>query len=64
MTEETKSAKKQEEKKPTTLVVAKLPVIETADYTSENGESYHLLTIEQALTELLEKVRKIERSVA
>lgn len=52
-----------ESKELKTLVVSQLPV-ETIDETKVNGEKVKLVSYDDALTLILEKVTRIEKSVA
>lgn len=47
-----------------TLVVAQLPQQVVTEATTEDGKSYNLVTIEQALTEILNDIRHIKKSIA
>ena len=48
---------KKEEKK--TIVVAQLPQVNTRQVADEAGKEYDCLTIEEALTEIVEAIREI-----
>ena len=46
-----------------TLVVGDLPTFQSRDWTAEDGTEYHCVTVSEALTEILERVKKIEKVV-
>lgn len=52
-----------EQKEDKILVVAQLPA-QSINITEIDGEKVRLLTIEDAITKILEKINKIEKSVA
>jgi hypothetical protein len=56
MPEEKKSAKQ-----VTTIVVSQLPTQEIRSYLDKDDKEIKVVTIEEALTEILEKVTKLER---
>lgn len=59
------SKAKKEDKNIKTLVVAQLPTQNlNRVQDKETGEEFNLLTIEEALTLLVEKVTKIEKATA
>lgn len=47
-----------------TLVVKQLPQQPAREISDEEGNSYKAMTTEEAVKELLERVRKIEKAVA
>jgi len=55
-----------EEKKPVkeTIVVAQLPQQPIKEATTEDGKAYTLVTVEEALTEILLNIRAIKSSLA
>lgn len=61
MAEVKKEVKKVEEK---TVVVAQLPSQQVNKALDENGNTINLITIEDAITDLLERVKRIEKGVA
>ena len=46
------------------LVVTELPKQEVKTVTNEKGEEFELLTIDEALTEILQKINDIKKAVA
>lgn len=60
-TEETKVVKKV--KKELTVVVAELPKEDVRQFEDRNKNIVNVVTIEEALTEILEKVRKIDKGL-
>ena len=59
-----KKVEPQVETKMEVLVVDKLPEQPVRNFIGENGIEYHLFTRDEALTEILEAVRVIKKSVA
>ena len=57
MVEDKKSVKT--EKK--TVVVNQLPTEQIRNVSDKDGNEFELLTIEEAITEILEKIRKLEK---
>ena len=47
-----------------TLVVKELPQQPVKDAVTEEGKTYTLVTIEEALTEMLISIREIKKSIA
>lgn len=65
MVEETKEVKvKKEIFTPKTIVVKELPVVAVDTAKDNDGVEVKLMTIEDALTKILEKLTKIEKAVA
>ena len=65
--QEDKMPEKKEEPKVTaveTVVVTELPKQDVRSFVGQNGVEYHVVTIDEALTEILETVRSIKKSVA
>jgi len=57
-------AKEKEEetkKEIKTLVVSQLPKVDARSYIDDEKNEFVILTTEEALTEILEKVRKLEK---
>jgi hypothetical protein len=52
-----------EEKKNEFIVVPELPQVATRTVQGENGEIYELITLTEAIKEILEKVREINEKV-
>lgn len=57
----TEEEKKKSVKEKATLVVTQLPTEQVRNALGNDGKEYELVTIEEAITEILEKVRKLER---
>jgi hypothetical protein len=55
--------KSEEAKSEIVQVVAQLPVEAYNAYTTPEGDSYKLLTIEQALSELIVSVRELKKGL-
>jgi hypothetical protein len=55
---------KKEEVVAETLVVEQLPQISQREVTTEDNKQYHLVTKEEALTEILILVRALKKSLA
>lgn len=51
-----KSSKKKEEPKESLQVVRELPTQQVRQYTSEDGTKVHLITIEEALTQIINNI--------
>ena len=52
-----------EEKKNDFLVVTELPQIPLREYQHESGETYDLLTLTEAIKEILIRVRNLEKGM-
>ena len=52
-----------EEKKNDFLVVTELPTVPLKEYEHENGETYDLLTLTEAIKEILVRVRNLEKGM-
>lgn len=63
MVEITKESKKKEEKSTKTLVVRELPTQAMNTVTDDKGNDYSLMTVEEALTEILEIVKSLKAGV-
>ena len=55
---------KEEKTKKSILVVSELPTQQIRNAIDKDGNEYDVLTIEEALTEILNLVRQIKKSVA
>lgn len=54
---------KEETKEPETLVVSELPKQEVSGFVGEDGKKYTLVKMEDAITEILIKVREIHEAI-
>ena len=54
---------KEEKKDVNFLVVKELPKQEIKKFTDEEGKEYEVLTIEEALTEILTKITEIHKAL-
>lgn len=54
----------EKQEKPRLLVVQQLPTQNIREYEDGEGNKFDLITTDEALTEILEKVREIHKSVA
>jgi len=61
--EETEIAKKKEEKVVKTLVVQQLPTEQIKKVIGDDGIEYNLLTIEEAISEILEVVKQLKKGL-
>jgi len=59
-----KKMERQEQTNAKTIVVPELPSREVRKFTDENGRECELITISEALTEILEHVRILKKSLA
>ena len=55
---------KENESKNEILVVPELPQVSTRVFEGEDGKTYDLITLTEAVKEILEHVRTIKKSVA
>lgn len=54
---------KKPEKKPKILVTTELPKQEIRNVRDKEGEEYECITVEEALTELVNNIREIKKSL-
>lgn len=55
--------KKEAERQNKSLVVNELPVETIRDYIDNDGNEFKLITIQEALTEILEAIREIKKII-
>lgn len=61
--EKTDTKAKKEEKIQKTIVVAQLPTQPVNKATDEKGNEFNLLTVDEALTEILETIRALKKGL-
>lgn len=55
--------KKEEKKEIKTVVVAQLPTQSVTKARDEEGNEFNLITMEEAITEILERVRELKKGL-